>query len=85
MFETTIIIVVVMEGETDEKVELSKNEISYLADIRNEKLSYYKDDLYCDEDDKTFYFMPDGCVSYDSYELNDFPVANNILKKLYAL
>ena len=69
----------------EKKVELSKNEISYLANILNEKISYYNDDLYYDEDDKPFYFMPDGSISYDSYELNDLPVANDILKKLYTL
>lgn len=67
------------------KVELSTDEICYLADILNEKISDYTDDLYYDEDDKPFYFMPDGSISYDSFELNDLPVGNGILKKLYTL
>jgi hypothetical protein len=64
------------------KVELSTDEICYLADILNEKISDYSDGLYHDEDGKPFYYMPDGNISYDSCEIDELPIANNILNKI---
>lgn len=64
------------------KIELSNDEICYLADILNEKISDYTDDLYHDDDGKPFYFMPDGSISYDSCEITELPIANRILNKI---
>jgi len=63
-------------------IELSKDEICYLADILNEKISGYTEEMYHDAEGKPFSMMPDGTVSYNSYEIEELPIANSILEKI---
>jgi len=64
------------------KVELSEKELIYLCNILNNEISNYNDGLSHDVDGRPYYFMPDGSISYDCFELDDLPIAEKILEKL---
>lgn len=64
------------------KVELSSDEICYLADILNEKITDYTEEMYYDADGKPFSMMPNGSISYNSCEIEELPLASSILKKI---
>lgn len=71
-----------MKVKTMKKIELSEKELYYLLGLLNEKISNYNDGLNHDVDGKPYYFMPDGSISYDCFELDDLTVAEKILEKL---